>query len=89
MVFHRLCDSESKLGVLRWLETGSLPEVDTVAMTVSLISRNNLPGRQQNFIPNFEWRGVTPLAALTAGGALARQDADTPFTPQTPTRTAV
>ena len=33
MVFNRLCDPESKLGVLRWLETVSLPEVDTVAMT--------------------------------------------------------
>jgi transposase len=33
MVFNRLCDPESKLGVLRWLETVSLPEVDTAAMT--------------------------------------------------------
>ena len=33
MVFNRLCDPESKLGVLRWLETVSLPEVDAVAMT--------------------------------------------------------
>ena len=33
MVFNRLCDPESKLGVLRWLETVSLPKVDTVAMT--------------------------------------------------------
>jgi hypothetical protein len=29
MVFNRLCDPESKLGVLRWLETVSIPEVDT------------------------------------------------------------
>jgi len=28
MVFNRLCDPESKLGMLRWLETVSLPEVD-------------------------------------------------------------
>ena len=33
MVFNRLCDPESKLGVLRWLETVSLPGVDTAAMT--------------------------------------------------------
>ena len=33
MVFNRLCDPESKLGVLRWLETVSLPQVDTAAMT--------------------------------------------------------
>ncbi len=26
MVFNRLCDPESKLGVLRWLETVALPE---------------------------------------------------------------
>lgn len=33
MVFNRLCDPESKLGVLRWLETVSLPEVDTSSLT--------------------------------------------------------
>ena len=33
MVFNRLCDPESKLGALRWLETVSLPGVDTAAMT--------------------------------------------------------
>ena len=33
MVFNRLCDADSKLGVLRWLETVSLPEVNTAAMT--------------------------------------------------------
>ena len=33
MVFNRLCDPESKLGVLRWLQTVSLPAVDTAAMT--------------------------------------------------------
>ena len=33
MVFNRLCDPESKLGVLRWLETVSLPSVDAAAMT--------------------------------------------------------
>jgi transposase len=29
MVFNRLCDPESKLGVLRWLETVCLPGIDT------------------------------------------------------------
>jgi transposase len=33
MVFNRLCDPESKLGVLRWLETVSLPSVDAAALT--------------------------------------------------------
>lgn len=33
MVFNRLCDPDSKLGVLRWLQTVSLPEVDTKALT--------------------------------------------------------
>ena len=33
MVFNRLCEPESKLGVLRWLETVSLPEVDTASLT--------------------------------------------------------
>jgi len=33
MVLNRLCDPESKLGVLRWLETVALPEVDLTAIT--------------------------------------------------------
>ena len=33
MVFNRLCDPESKLGVLRWLETVALPEVEVKAIT--------------------------------------------------------
>lgn len=33
MVFNRLCDPDSKLGVLRWLETVSLPEVNTQQMS--------------------------------------------------------
>ncbi len=33
MVFNRLCDADSKLGVLRWLETVSIPEVDSAALT--------------------------------------------------------
>ena len=33
MVFNRLCDPDSKLGVLRWLETVALPEIDVKAIT--------------------------------------------------------
>ena len=33
MVFNRLCDLDSKLGVLRWLKTVSLPGVDTAGLT--------------------------------------------------------
>jgi transposase len=33
MVFNRLCDADSKLGVLRWLQTVSMPQVDTAALT--------------------------------------------------------
>ena len=33
MVFNRLCDPESKLGVLRWLETVALPGVEVKAIT--------------------------------------------------------
>lgn len=33
MVFNRLCDADSKLGALRWLQTVALPEVDAAAMT--------------------------------------------------------
>ncbi|HRO58896.1 MAG TPA: IS1634 family transposase [Burkholderiaceae bacterium] len=33
MVFNRLCDPESKLGVLRWLETVALPQVNVANIT--------------------------------------------------------
>ena len=33
MVFNRLCDPESKLGVLRWLETVAFPGLDTTKVT--------------------------------------------------------
>ncbi len=33
MVFNRLCDPESKLGVLRWLETVAMPGMDTATIT--------------------------------------------------------
>jgi hypothetical protein len=40
MVFNRLCDPESKLGVLRWLETVSIPEVDTATLTHQQLLRS-------------------------------------------------
>jgi transposase len=40
MVFNRLCDPESKLGVLRWLETVSIPEVDTPSLTHQQLLRS-------------------------------------------------
>jgi len=33
MVFNRLCDPDSKLGVLRWLQTVSMPGVEPAALT--------------------------------------------------------
>jgi transposase len=33
MVFNRLCDADSKLGVLRWLQTVSVPGVDAACLT--------------------------------------------------------
>ena len=33
MVFNRLCDADSKLGVLRWLQTVHMPQIDTAALT--------------------------------------------------------
>ena len=33
MVFNRLCDADSKLGALRWLQTVALPDVQTDAIT--------------------------------------------------------
>jgi hypothetical protein len=33
MVFNRLCDADSKLGTLRWLQTVSMPGVDADKLT--------------------------------------------------------
>jgi transposase len=40
MVFNRLCDPESKLGVLRWLQTVRLPGVDACALTHQQLLRS-------------------------------------------------
>ena len=40
MVFNRLCDAESKLGVLRWLQTVYMPQVDSAALTHQQLLRS-------------------------------------------------
>ena len=40
MVFNRLCDPESKLGVLRWLQTVALPGVDVEGITHQQLLRS-------------------------------------------------
>ena len=40
MVLNRLCDPDSKLGVLRWLESVALPEVDPTAITHQQLLRS-------------------------------------------------
>lgn len=40
MVFNRLCDPDSKLGALRWLQTVSLPGVDAAALTHQQLLRS-------------------------------------------------
>ena len=40
MVLNRLCDPDSKLGVLRWLQTVSMPGVDTAKLTHQQLLRS-------------------------------------------------
>jgi hypothetical protein len=40
MVFNRLCDPDSKLGVLRWLQTVSMPGVDAAKLTHQQLLRS-------------------------------------------------
>jgi len=40
MVFNRLCDPDSKLGVLRWLETVAFPDVEFTAVTHQQLLRS-------------------------------------------------
>lgn len=40
MVFNRLCDPDSKLGVVRWLETVALPGIDTASITHQQLLRS-------------------------------------------------
>ncbi len=44
MVFNRLCDADSKLGVLRWLQTVSMPQVDNGMAKEGLIARQFMLG---------------------------------------------
>lgn len=39
MVFNRLCDADSKLGVLRWVQTVSLPEMDVESVGLQQLLR--------------------------------------------------
>jgi transposase len=62
MVFNRLCDPESKLGVLRWLETVSLPGVDTAAMTHQHLLRSmNALMTHQDAVDDVVARLLRPL----------------------------
>lgn len=40
MVFNRLCDADSKLGVLRWLETVSMPGIEAAKLTHQQLLRS-------------------------------------------------
>ena len=40
MVFNRLCDADSKLGVLRWLQTVYMPQINTQALTHQQLLRS-------------------------------------------------
>lgn len=40
MVVNRLCDPDSKLGVLRWLQTVSMPQLDTSTITHQQLLRS-------------------------------------------------
>ena len=40
MVFNRRCDADSKLGVLRWLQTVYMPQIDTAALTHQQLLRS-------------------------------------------------
>ncbi|KAF5294375.1 hypothetical protein FQA39_LY19349 [Lamprigera yunnana] len=40
MVFNRLCDADSKLGVLRWLQTVSMPGIDSAKLTHQQLLRS-------------------------------------------------
>lgn len=40
MVFNRLCDPDSKLGVLRWLQTVCIPGIDTAKLTHQQLLRS-------------------------------------------------
>ena len=40
MVFNRLCDPDSKLGVLRWLQTVSMPGIDAKTLTQQQLLRS-------------------------------------------------
>ncbi|MVF23701.1 IS1634 family transposase [Methylocaldum sp. BRCS4] len=62
MVFNRLCDPDSKLGVLRWLETVALPEVEVKTITHQHLLRSmDALLDQQKAVDNVVARLLRPM----------------------------
>lgn len=62
MVLNRLCDADSKLGVLRWLETVSLPESDLLALSHQQLLRTmDAVATHQDLLNEALGQAVRPL----------------------------
>jgi transposase len=62
MVLNRLCDPDSKLGVLRWLQTVALPDIDVKALTHQHLLRSmDALMDQQDAVDNVVAKLLRPL----------------------------
>jgi hypothetical protein len=66
MVFNRLCDPESKLGVLRWLQTVSMPAIDVDKLTHQHLLRSRCwcVSVQASRLEAVRLSATTPVPAL-------------------------
>ena len=75
MVFNRLCDPDSKLGVLRWLQTVRMPGIDADALTHQQLLRSMDALMDRNRPAKSSCRGETGYGwfetAVYVGGAQA------------------
>ena len=73
LVLNRFCDPESKLGVLRWVETVVLPNITVTTITLSLFRRRGRARRLAlcfwtSFI--YSWESLKRKTAIPRGDRL-------------------
>ncbi|MBU2849409.1 hypothetical protein OW565_04670 [Acidithiobacillus ferriphilus] len=73
LVLNRFCDPESKLGVLRWVETVALPNITVTTITLSLFRRRGSARRLAlcfwtSFI--YLWESLKRKTAMPRGDRL-------------------
>jgi len=78
MMFNRLCDVDSKLGVLRWLQTVSFPGIEGVEKVThqQLLRTMNALIEHQALLENAQVEATQAFDRPSSLGGLLRHDDD-------------